>query len=298
MPLNRRTTQQQIDLIITIPIPPQILNTPQSRLTIRNRGIKEVLLALRVNRESLEIDMSSRSKIRLHRSRNVNRRFHGQLLDAILHHFEFYGNHTCHFYGAAKGDFAIALGEVEVAHAEFGAGDVDGEVDFRAAGEVFNVAVSAVFGAAWDGSCAFLADLLLQLFVCGAGVHVGGVGGLCYIAVHVCAFGDELVLAAIPFGEDFSGGSAAEDTRVDEAGEADVWDMSGRAEYAFEIPDGFCTVVLCCVSGSLYLSDHGLREQDSNTYASGYSSSKNPPPFSFAKIPVNPQGCSCKGCTS
>ena len=130
MPLNRRTAQQQIDLIITIPIPPQILNTPQSRLTIRNRRIEEMLLALRINRETLEINMSSRSKIRLHRSRNVNRRFHSQLLDSILHDFELYGNHTCHFYGAAKGDFAIALGEVEVAHAEFGAGDVDGEVDF------------------------------------------------------------------------------------------------------------------------------------------------------------------------
>ena len=102
-----------------------------------------------------------------------------------------------------------------------------------------------MFGAAWDGSCAFRADLLFEVCVCGAGVHVGGVGGLCYIAVHVCALGDELVLAAVPFGEDFGGGSAAEDTRVDEAGEADVWDMSGRAEYAFEIPDGFCTVVLC-----------------------------------------------------
>lgn len=76
-------------------------------------------------------------------------------------------------------------------------------------------------------------------------MHVGRVGGLGYIAVHMCAFGDELVLAAVPFGEDFGGGSTAEDTRVDEAGEADVWDMSRRAEYTFEIPDGFCTVVLC-----------------------------------------------------
>jgi hypothetical protein len=30
--------------------------------------------------------------------------------------------------------------------------------------------------------------------------------------------------------------------------------------------------------------------EDNKTYASGYNSSKNPPPFSFAKIPEKPQG--------
>jgi len=45
------------------------------------------------------------------------------------------------------------LGEVEVTDGEFGAGDVDGEVDFGAAGEVFYVCVSAVFGATLFCQC-------------------------------------------------------------------------------------------------------------------------------------------------
>ena len=34
---------------------------------------------------------------------------------------------------------------MEVSDGEFGAGDVDGEVDFGAAGEVLDIAVSSVF---------------------------------------------------------------------------------------------------------------------------------------------------------
>lgn len=100
------------------------------------------------------------------------------------------------------------MGEVQVAYAELGAGDVDGEVDFAAAREVFDVAVSAVFGAAGDGPCALFADFLGQRGVSGAGVDVGGVGWLGYIAGHVGAFGDQLAFAAVPFCEDLGGGGA------------------------------------------------------------------------------------------
>lgn len=34
------------------------------------------------------------------------------------------------------------------------------------------------------------------------------------------------------------------------------------------------------------------------THGDGYISSKNPPPFSFPKTPVNPHGWSWNGCTS
>jgi len=52
-----------------------------------------------------------------------------------------------------------------------------------------------------------------------------------------------LAFAAVPFCEDFGGGCAAEDTRVDETREADVGDVAGGAEDAFKVPDGFCSVV-------------------------------------------------------
>ena len=49
----------------------------------------------------------------------------------------------------------------------------------------------------------------------------------------------EFGFTTIPFGEDFGAGGAAENTRVDEAREAYVRDVSAGAEYAFEVPDGF-----------------------------------------------------------
>lgn len=52
--------------------------------------------------------------------------------------------------------------------------------------------------------------------------------------------GDELGFAAVPFCEDGGRGGAAEDAWMDVAWEADVRYMTGGAEDAFEIPDGFC----------------------------------------------------------
>ncbi len=41
----------------------------------------------------------------------------------------------------------------------------------------------------------------------------------------------------------------AENSWVNEAGEADTWDVARGAKDAFEVPDGFRSV-LCCVSVS------------------------------------------------
>lgn len=53
MPLNRRTAEQQVDLVITVPIPPEILDDPQTCLAIRNSRIVVVLLAVLINGEAL-----------------------------------------------------------------------------------------------------------------------------------------------------------------------------------------------------------------------------------------------------
>jgi len=45
---------------------------------------------------------------------------------------------------------------VQIADGEFGAGDMDGEVDFGAAGEVFDIGVAAVFRTAL--ACQFLPE--------------------------------------------------------------------------------------------------------------------------------------------
>ena len=99
-----------------------------------------------INREPLKSQVPSRTIMRLHRTRKINRRFHSQISHAILHDLEINRDDTRHFNSATERDFAISLREVQISDAEFGAGDVDWEVDFAAATEILDVAVSAVFG--------------------------------------------------------------------------------------------------------------------------------------------------------
>lgn len=116
---------------------------------------------------------------------------------------------------------------------------------------------------------------------------------------------DELGLAAVPLREDLGAGGTAQDARVDEAGEADVREVARGAEDAFEVPDGFRAVDrinrgLSTPSRTTAEARDGnlKRGTTSGTYALGYISSKNPPPLSLSKTPVNPHGCSWNGCTS
>ena len=97
---------------------------------------------------------------------------------------------------------------MEVSDAEFRAGDVDGEEGAAAAGEVLDVAVSAVLGAAGDRAGAFLADFGFEVGGGGAGVDVLRLGGLGDDAVEGAGF-DELGFAGVPGGEDGGARSTA-----------------------------------------------------------------------------------------
>lgn len=90
----------------------------------------------------------ARPKLRLHGALVEDGRLHAHLRHAVFDHVELHRDDAGHLDGAAEGDFAVSLREVEVADGEFGARDVHGEVDFAASAEVFDVAVSAVFRAA------------------------------------------------------------------------------------------------------------------------------------------------------
>ena len=181
--------------------------------------------------------------MRFHGPGQEQRAFHPQVCHTVLHNVQLNSNNTGHFDGAAEGDFAVTLGEVEVADAEFGAFDVNGEVNFAAAAEVLNVAVPAMLGATGDGSCTFLTHLVFDIACSAACVYVLRLGGLGdnFFEFLRGVGADELAFAAVPFGQDFGGWGAAEDTGVDEAGEADVGDMAGGCKDTFEIPDGFGT---------------------------------------------------------
>ena len=54
--------------------------------------------------------------------------------------------------------------------------------------------------------------------------------------------GDEFAFAFVPLGENLRGRGAAEDARVDEAGEFDAGNVPGGAVDAFEVPDCFGAV--------------------------------------------------------
>ena len=110
--------------------------------------------------------------------------------------------------------------------------------------ELDSLAVAAVLGPARDGACALCADLFRELGGRGAGVYVAWLRRLCHVAagVGVGAFLDEGALASVPLGEQLGRGRAAQDARVDKAGEADAGDVPRGAEDAFKIPDGLCAV--------------------------------------------------------
>lgn len=109
MTLHRRTTQQQINLIIIIPKPPQILNTPQRRLPVRNRRVQIMLFPVFVDAEAFKVEVPSGTELGFHRTRDEDGGFHAELAHAVFDDIEFEGDAAGDFDGAAEGDFAVAL---------------------------------------------------------------------------------------------------------------------------------------------------------------------------------------------
>ena len=133
---------------------------------------------------------------------------------------------------------------------------MDGQVDLASSAQVLDVAIPAVLGTAWDRSRSLTADLGLELSVGASGVHVLGIRKLGNNTIELVG-GDELSFTAVPLGEDGSTGCTTEDTRVDETGEADVWNVSGGAEDPFEVPDRLCSAAK--VPLDQHLSRHSSR---------------------------------------
>jgi len=118
-----------------------------------------------------------------------------------------------------------------------------------------------VLGTTWDRTGSFLADLRLGVFVGTARVHVLRLWGLSDDALERSRL-NEFAFALVPFGEDLVGRCAAQNAWVDQACETDAWDVAGRAEDAFKVPDGFGAASKSAVVGAWGL--HG-----EVTYASG-----------------------------
>ena len=207
-----------------------------------------MLHPLLIDAESLEGQIPAGSIVRLHGSRQEERTLHVQILHAILHHRQFHRDDAGHLDCAAERYLPVTLREVEVADAELGPGDVDREEDFAAPAQVLDVAVAAMLWAAGYGPCALFAYFLFQLARCGARVDILRLRWLSDDALEFgCA--NEMGFATVPLGENFGGGSTAEDARMDEAGEPQMRDMAGGAEDALEVPDCFSAGMNSGVSG-------------------------------------------------
>lgn len=130
MTLHRRTTQEHVDLVIAITVSSKILDHTQACLSIGNRCIQVALITLVIDGEPLKGEIASRPELGFHRTGMENRRLHVEFLHAVLDYRELERNYTRHLNSSAEGDFAVSLREVEISDGEFGAGDVDGKVNF------------------------------------------------------------------------------------------------------------------------------------------------------------------------
>jgi hypothetical protein len=160
MALNRRTREEEIDLVVVIPWhivsipsistatrgehtkPPQILDDPQASLSIRHCRIQIMLFACLVYAEPFKVDIPAWPKLGLYRAGDVDGRLHPELRHAVLHDGKLECDDAGHLNGAAETNLAITLREVQVANAEFRTRDMHGQKDFGPARQVFDIAVS------------------------------------------------------------------------------------------------------------------------------------------------------------
>lgn len=180
----------------------QVLEYPETSLSVRHRHIHIMLFPILVDREALERQHSPGSKLRLYGTGDKDGALHVQVLDPALHQRELERDDAGHLDRAAERDLAVALAEVKISDGELGARDVHGEVSLAPARKVLDVAVATMLRATGYRAGALGADLGLKIPSGSAGVDVFGFREVGDDAVEGVAC-DELGLAAGPFGEDF-----------------------------------------------------------------------------------------------
>lgn len=244
MPLNRRAAQEQIDLIIIVPVAPQILDTSERRLAVSDRGVHVMLFAVLVHAEALKGQIPAGTKVRLDRAWQEQRGLHVEIADAVLHHAQFNGNDTGYLNSAAEGDLPVALAEMQVSDAELCAWNVHWQKCTRTPGEIFDITVlfefelerqscgrqakdpyTTMLRTSRNSPGSFFANFLFHGVVSRASVNILRLGRLGDDTLEIRGaykFG----FPSIPFGKDFSGRSTAQDARMDQAWKPDVRNVS------------------------------------------------------------------------
>lgn len=90
----------------------------------------------------------------------------------------------------------------------------------------------------WNSPCALFADLLFDLVTRTASMNVLRLRRLRNDAIKLIGT-DQFTFPSIPFGKNLGRRRTTEDTRMDEAWEADPGDVARGTEDAFEIPNRF-----------------------------------------------------------
>ena len=101
-----------------------------------------------------------------------------------------------------------------------------------------------MFWASGNGTRAFTANAFLERSIAQAHVDALGFRRQSHISAHVRAVADQLCFAGIPRLQHLLRRSAAEDSRVDEAGKSNTRNMTRGAIDALEVPDGFGTAAV------------------------------------------------------
>ena len=141
-----------------------------------------------------------------------------------------------HLDRAAEGDFAVALAEVQIAHRETAAGHIDREVDLRAARQILDVAIAAMF-ARRHGAGALGADFGLGIALGAAGMR-GRRERRIGEARHAGRIGrDQRGLALVPVRQHFRIGQAADQAGMDQAGKVHAGNVARRGVEALDVPD-------------------------------------------------------------
>ena len=156
-----------------------------------------MLHALLINAKPFKRQIPSGAIMRLHRPGQEQRALHLQILDPALHDRQLQRDHPRHLDCAAEADFSVPLREVQIANAELGTLDVNGQIYFASSAQVLDVAVAAVLGPAGDRARALLADLFFERARRGAGVHVLRLRGLGDDAFEL-GRADEVGFAPVP----------------------------------------------------------------------------------------------------
>ena len=144
----------------------QLSHPMQASISITSRrrlSYHIMLFPVVIDRKALKCQISSGSKMRFNWTRKVEWRLHSKIFHAILHDLEVDGDDTSHLDSTAEGDLTVTLTEMQISNAEFGSFDMNGQIDLASTAEVLDIAVTTVLRTAWNGSCTFFSNFLLDL---------------------------------------------------------------------------------------------------------------------------------------